>query len=50
MIANAIFVTIALLPALVFWLMGELKFFIPYKLVLWRDMRHPAYLRRSPGR
>jgi len=29
MIANALFITIALLPALVFWLMGELKFFIP---------------------
>jgi hypothetical protein len=27
MIANALFVTIVLLLALVFWLMGELKFF-----------------------
>jgi hypothetical protein len=34
MIANAIFLTIALLLALGFWLMGELKFFIPYKAVL----------------
>lgn len=34
MIANAIFLTIALLLALGFWLMGELKFFIPYKTVL----------------
>jgi hypothetical protein len=34
MIANAIFITIALLLGLVFWLMGELKFFIPYKLLL----------------
>ena len=37
MIANALFITIALLPALVFWLTGELKFFNPYKLVLWRE-------------
>jgi hypothetical protein len=34
MIANAIFLTIALLLALGFWLMGELKFFIPYKTAL----------------
>lgn len=34
MIANAIFLTIALLLALGFWLMGELKFFVPYKNVL----------------
>jgi len=37
MIANAIFIIIALLLGLVFWLMGELKFFIAYKLVLWRE-------------
>jgi hypothetical protein len=41
MIANALFVTIALLLALVFWLMGELKFFAPYKLVLWREYATP---------
>jgi hypothetical protein len=34
MIANALFVAIALLLALGFWLMGELKFFVPYKTVL----------------
>jgi len=34
MIANALFLTIALLLALGFWLMGELKFFVPYKYVL----------------
>src|SRR5579862_4654513 len=34
MIANTIFLTIALLLALGFWLMGQLKFFIPYKTVL----------------
>ena len=37
MIANALFITIALLPALVFWLMGEL----PDKLVLWREYATP---------
>ena len=34
MIANALILTIAVLLALGFWLMGELKFFIPYKAVL----------------
>ena len=34
MIANALFLTIALLLALGFWLMGELEFFAPYKSVL----------------
>jgi hypothetical protein len=34
MIASALFIAIALLLALSFWLMGELKFFIPYKTVL----------------
>ncbi|MBZ5700431.1 MAG: hypothetical protein LAN84_01140 [Acidobacteriia bacterium] len=34
MVANSLFLTIAILLALGFWLMGELKFFIPYKTVL----------------
>jgi len=34
MIANALIVTIALLLALGFWLMGELKFLIPYRRIL----------------
>ena len=34
MIANALILTIAILLALGFWLMGELKFLIPYKAVL----------------
>ena len=34
MIANALIVTIALLLALGFWLMGELKFLIPYRHLL----------------
>jgi hypothetical protein len=37
MIANAVLITVAILMALGFWFMGELKFFIPYKLVLWRE-------------
>ena len=41
MIANALIITIALLLALVFCLMGELKFFAPYKLVLWREYTTP---------
>ncbi len=34
MIANALLLTIALLLALGFWLMGELKFLIPYRHIL----------------
>jgi hypothetical protein len=34
MIANALILTIAVLLTLGFWLMGELKFFIPYRAVL----------------
>jgi hypothetical protein len=41
MIANALFITVVLLLALGFWLMGELKFFAPYKLVLWREYATP---------
>jgi hypothetical protein len=41
MIANVLLITIAILLALGFWLMDELKFFIPYKLVLWREYATP---------
>jgi len=34
MAANALIITIALLLALGFWLLGELKFLIPYRRVL----------------
>ena len=34
MIANALIVTIAIGLALAFWLMGELRFLIPYKRIL----------------
>jgi len=45
-IANVLLITIAILLALGFWLMGELKFFVPYKLILWRAYATPilAYL------
>ncbi len=34
MIANALIITIAILLALGFWLLGELKFLIPYRRIL----------------
>ncbi len=34
MIANVLILTIAILLALGFWLMGELKFLVPYKTFL----------------
>lgn len=34
MVPNALLITVALLLALGFWLMGELKSFVPYKAVL----------------
>jgi hypothetical protein len=37
MAANALIVTIALLLALGFWLLGELKFLIPYRHVLFQQ-------------
>ena len=44
MIANVVLITVALLLALAFWLMGELKFFIPYKVVLWREYATPILI------
>jgi hypothetical protein len=41
MIANALLFTVAMLLALGFWLMGELRFFVPYKFVLWRAYAAP---------
>jgi len=37
MVAISLFLTIAILLALGFWLLGELKFFIPYKSVLFHE-------------
>jgi len=36
MIANALLIAIAIMLAIGFGLMGELKFFIPVKVVVWR--------------
>lgn len=44
MIANALLITIAILLALGFWLMGELRFLVPYKLVLWRAYATPILI------
>ena len=43
MIANVLLITIAILLALGFWLMGELRFLVPYKLVLWRAYATPIF-------
>jgi hypothetical protein len=40
-IANSLLLTIAILLALGFWLMGELRFLVPYKLVLWQSYETP---------
>lgn len=37
MIANALIVTVAILIAIGFWLMGELKFLITYRLILYHE-------------
>lgn len=37
MIANALIVTVAILLALTFWLMGELRFLVPYRRVLFHE-------------
>ena len=42
MIANALVITIAVMLAIGFILMGELKFFIPFKVVIWRA--YSAYI------
>jgi Na+/phosphate symporter len=37
MIANALVVTLAILLALAFWLMDELKFLVPYRPILYHQ-------------
>jgi len=44
MIANVLLITVAFLLALGFWLMGELRFLVPYKLVLWHAYATPILL------
>ena len=36
MVANALLITIAAMLAIAFTLMGELKFLIPFKIVVWK--------------
>lgn len=42
MVANALLITIAAMLAIAFTLMGELRFFIPFKIVIWRA--YSAYI------
>ena len=44
MIGNALILTVAILLALSFWLMGELKFLIPYKAILVHQYGTPILL------
>ena len=44
MIGNALILTIAILLALSFWLMGEVKFLIPYKAILIQEYGTPISL------
>jgi len=41
-VANALLITIAVMLGIGFTLMGELKFFIPFKVVVWRA--YSAYI------
>jgi hypothetical protein len=44
MIANALFLTVAILLAYGFWLLDALKFMAPYKAVLFRAYGHVLFL------
>jgi hypothetical protein len=44
MIANALLIAVAVLLGLGFWLMGELKYFIPYKAVLFETYWTPILI------
>jgi len=44
MVANTALITVALLLALGFWLMGELRFFVPYKVLLWEAYATPILI------
>jgi hypothetical protein len=37
MVANTLLLSLALLLAIAFYLMGELKFFVPYRTFLFRE-------------
>lgn len=42
MIANALLITIAVVLGIAFCLMGELRFFIPFKVLIWKA--YSAYI------
>jgi len=42
MIANALLITVAVMLGIAFTLMGELKFLIPFKIVVWKA--YSAYI------
>ena len=44
MVPNALLITVAVLLALGFWLMDELKFFVPYKAVLLHAYADPILI------
>jgi hypothetical protein len=44
MIPNALLLTVAVVLALGFWLMGELKFLVPYKAVLFHAYGTPILI------
>ena len=44
MIANALFIALALLLALGFWLMSELSFLVPYKIVLLHEYGRTVFV------
>jgi len=44
MVANALIVTIAVLLALGFWLLGELEFLIPYRRILFHQYGEILFL------
>jgi hypothetical protein len=47
MIPSSLLITVATLLALGFWLMGELKFFVPYKAVLFDAYATPILIYAS---
>jgi hypothetical protein len=44
MISSALLITVAVVLGLGFWLMGELKFFVPYKGILFETYRTPILI------
>ena len=44
MVANALLLSLALLLAIAFYLMGELKFLVPYRVFLFREYGWAIYI------